>query len=834
MTYKTYRCYSSLKRALAGIRPDDHPVVSVDVFDTILFRRVFPYDSVWRAVCRELRERLLIAGHTVSLKDVIAARERAFAELHKEAEQAGKDPDALLRNVIPRWLQKLIPVGALDLRQWTEWLVRRELELETEATFANRELLSPLRDLRNRGFRLVYLSDMYLGKEIIGQLLDANGFGALFDEGYVSADVGKLKRTGRIFEHVLQQENLQPEQLLHIGDNPVADGKVPASLGIRAWLLRMHGDRAMRYFFRKAYHLVRKDPDAAGLLADDFARVKTNFRLHPLEELGFAAYGPIYSTYLLALCERARADGVDHIYFAAREGFTLIRMFEHISRAVWPSGKTPPAEYLYVSRKSLMQPNAPYPTVGCMRQVEIAMRTAPRTLETVLRVLGVHGLIPPEVLQDCGFASEAALLPRDWSASFPLQRLLSHPEFLAVFRKAAEEAQRELLLYLQQIDFFRGGRAVFGNVGLLGKEFENLASTVCYLNDAPRMECCLLGLFGLAAYEPSPRYGFHGLLASQCLLLWNANSMRLAPFLLENPLRGPHGSTHAYRAGRPVLDLHDYAPRGAEARFDADMGLLQFGILRYAAEFSAFVRLTGFTRDRFGPMARSTISSLVALPSRDVAALWLDMQMDPGMGTDTSYRVRAKPLRLHSLLNPFRFRRLLQQQFWSFGSVAEMGVPGLSTLCAAWFAFRFAFADPSCLPNPQLPAPATAPAPRAPVDPSVRAEQPWERENWESFLRQWEENLERGRCAPSRLKHKRRILTLRVVLRQEIARAITNIVCRVKKKPQFPRDGIGIRTAFRYALLRLFARLGGLDKASGNATAPNVKVSCDCKEAPQN
>jgi predicted HAD superfamily hydrolase len=41
-----------------------------------------------------------------------------------------------------------------------------------------------------------------------------------------------MKQTGSLFKYVLQQENIRPEELVHRGDNPVADLEKPRSLGI--------------------------------------------------------------------------------------------------------------------------------------------------------------------------------------------------------------------------------------------------------------------------------------------------------------------------------------------------------------------------------------------------------------------------------------------------------------------------------------------------------------------------------------------------------------------------------------------------------------------------
>ena len=45
------------------------------------------------------------------------------------------------------------------------------------------------------------------------------------------------KHSGRLFQHVLKEEDVLPEDVFHIGDNRRSDFKVPTTLGINAkWL----------------------------------------------------------------------------------------------------------------------------------------------------------------------------------------------------------------------------------------------------------------------------------------------------------------------------------------------------------------------------------------------------------------------------------------------------------------------------------------------------------------------------------------------------------------------------------------------------------------------
>ncbi len=89
-----------------------------------------------------------------------------------------------------------------------------------------------IHDLLAKGERVIFISDMYLQSKYIKQLLAKAS--PVFAELplYVSNECGLLKQTGSLFKYVLEKENIRPEELIHRGDNPVADLEKPRSLGI--------------------------------------------------------------------------------------------------------------------------------------------------------------------------------------------------------------------------------------------------------------------------------------------------------------------------------------------------------------------------------------------------------------------------------------------------------------------------------------------------------------------------------------------------------------------------------------------------------------------------
>lgn len=107
------------------------------------------------------------------------------------------------------------------------------IELKTEETVlvpiqGASELLAEARELG----KVAFISDMYLPAAFIRRLL--NKFDLIQDDDYlyVSGELGKSKRSGNLFKHVLAHLNRSHKHLIHCGDNIFSDWAVPRSLGI--------------------------------------------------------------------------------------------------------------------------------------------------------------------------------------------------------------------------------------------------------------------------------------------------------------------------------------------------------------------------------------------------------------------------------------------------------------------------------------------------------------------------------------------------------------------------------------------------------------------------
>jgi HAD superfamily hydrolase (TIGR01549 family) len=114
-----------------------------------------------------------------------------------------------------------------------ERLLHLELEIESKCIKPVRQVCNRIQECRADGCRIIFISDMYLPATFIESQLARFGVLSSDDSIYVSGDLGVTKVSGKLFQHVLEQEDIVATQLIHCGDNPHSDVFVPKSLGLR-------------------------------------------------------------------------------------------------------------------------------------------------------------------------------------------------------------------------------------------------------------------------------------------------------------------------------------------------------------------------------------------------------------------------------------------------------------------------------------------------------------------------------------------------------------------------------------------------------------------------
>lgn len=198
--FKVYPALNVMKKKLA-----DADVISFDVFDTLILRRVVSPEDVFELIGKKL--------------NVINYRtRRRFAE--SEARRRSINGEVTLEDIC-KVIEEFFDIKASIAYE-------AELQTEREVCFANPYFADLIKNQNLTTKQIIVVSDMYLPSSFIQELLSTNGF--RIDKLYVSGEYGYSKVNGELWKIV--RTDFFGKKLLHIGDNYISDMKMCGKAGI--------------------------------------------------------------------------------------------------------------------------------------------------------------------------------------------------------------------------------------------------------------------------------------------------------------------------------------------------------------------------------------------------------------------------------------------------------------------------------------------------------------------------------------------------------------------------------------------------------------------------
>ncbi|HZS37914.1 MAG TPA: hypothetical protein VFF06_13850 [Polyangia bacterium] len=203
---------------------DGCDVLSLDVFDTALLRRVGEPVDVFALVAREYRHR---RGGALVPFDFAARRIAAERRAREDVWARHQRGDVTLDEIY----------AALDAPAGWDAAELKSLELAAERALCaqNPYVHAAYRHAQRRGKRIVFVSDMYLPPEFIAGMLRDGGYDQV--ELFVSSACGGVcKWDGALYRHVAAALGVAPARMLHLGDNPLSDVVMALREGVGALL----------------------------------------------------------------------------------------------------------------------------------------------------------------------------------------------------------------------------------------------------------------------------------------------------------------------------------------------------------------------------------------------------------------------------------------------------------------------------------------------------------------------------------------------------------------------------------------------------------------------
>lgn len=171
-----------------------HDIISFDIFDTLLVR---PYAKP-TDLFRHMEKLYKIKGF---YKNRIRAEESSRYK-HIDFE------DITLEQIYEEIEDKYKPFK------------EKEMELEEKILTVHKENKKLYDYALNIGKKIIIASDMYLPKDFIEKILIKNGY-TNYHKIYLSSDLKLSKASGNLYKYIIDDLNIKPSSMLHIGDNQI-------------------------------------------------------------------------------------------------------------------------------------------------------------------------------------------------------------------------------------------------------------------------------------------------------------------------------------------------------------------------------------------------------------------------------------------------------------------------------------------------------------------------------------------------------------------------------------------------------------------------------------
>ena len=598
--------------------PKSTKLLSLDIWDTILRRKCHPDEIKLSAA------RYLYINYFRMLKPAYRDVNTLY-NLRKKSEDLSSltdDYEFRYEEAVDMWIVEVFEAGAQSnsLMQIKDELLDHEFKAESRSTEKDASMDAFLRKSKIKN--IIFASDFYMPNTFMQKLLRKNGVIHHFTKGYVSCDLVKNKRSGKMYEHILKEFQLKPQDLFHIGDNKHADVDIPSKLGIGTFHYKDDHENALHKWFENAfYEKLGNESLLHGkrifALCDILSKSED---FNSKERIG-AKLAPIAIGYTLHIIEEAKRLGVDTVYFFTREGIFLKELYDLITEADPYYSQYPKSELLEVSRLATFAPSLESVTVeNLMRLWSQYSVQSPRAFCASLNIDNAES---KKLFKKYGFKYSQEIR-HPWENE-KFVKLIESDEFQDIVKKYIDIQRKNIKKYFEQKGLNSGQSvSMIVDLGWRGTIQDNVSMLV-----DEHIYGCYLGLF--TYLNRQEKVSKSGWLFDNNTKENDWNLHEVGPIeMLFNALGG---STTGYKVENGKVIAVKKEEKAEDDVFVKYTSQFQGGIKKTIPDIIEYVAVHGLDSSDLRDISRKIAHQLLTNPPSKIAEAFFELTHNETFGT---------------------------------------------------------------------------------------------------------------------------------------------------------------------------------------------------------
>ncbi len=521
--------------------------VSFDFFDTIVWRLVNRPTDVFSEVGARLYSQKAL-GPAILAADYGTLRRHAEYKTRERQNLANPKCEDISLSAIYENMKAVLsdPVAAAQMEQTAE----------CELCLLNPGMVEFIHYVRQRGLKVLIISDIYFSADQLRGILRANHLDpAIFEFVFTSCDEGLCKGSGNLFKLALQKLALKPEQVLHLGDNYHADVLGARRAGIRACHYPQASTDLRTMLDREQILLAGQ---AATFSANSLRLLAARYFPEDTVEgffgrAGAMTLGPLMTRFASWACEQYISAGVRKVGALMREGDLFAQVLQREADA---RGYDLEVKPLYVNRKA-----TDLAALGKLNAVNLLDWLERRCTLPIRGILKHFGLTAAQ-LRGLPFSLDEKADSKD--KILKLAEFLFTPEIARLIEEKSAEERRKVIDYLRP---WMDGGAALGvcDIGYSASAQSQLHRILALENEPTKVIGCYLVTYEKAADRVLEGMDIRHFLGAFGKPDYHFRSFLRSPAFIEQALVAPIGTTLGYERQpdgtvTPVLDRMPFGP----------------------------------------------------------------------------------------------------------------------------------------------------------------------------------------------------------------------------------------------------------------------------------